>query len=83
MFFVDKPYVSELFKTTVRDHNIPVVSTDIAGEMGLYRETNFISEDKAIEIVQNSPNPLVYAISENSIDWVLRYFNFSDLSNKV
>jgi len=49
MFFVDKPYVSDFFKMTVRDNAIPVVGTDIAKKLGLYSGTKVISENRAIE----------------------------------
>ncbi len=41
MFFADKPYVSDFFKQTVRDNNIPVVHTEIAEKLGLYRRYKF------------------------------------------
>jgi hypothetical protein len=37
MFFADKPYISDFFKRTVRDNEIPVVGTEIAGNLGLYK----------------------------------------------
>ena len=45
MFFVDKPYVSDFFKITVKNNAIPVVGTDTAKEMNLYNGTKIISED--------------------------------------
>lgn len=68
MFFVDKPYVSEFFKMTVRDNAIPVVGTEIAKKLGLYSGTKVISEDEAIEIARKTDNPVMYMASENSID---------------
>jgi len=44
MFFVDKPYVSEFFKKTVRDYAIPVVGTEAVKQSGLYAGTTIISE---------------------------------------
>ena len=57
MFFVDKPYVSEIFKITVRDNAIPVVGTDIAKKLDLYGGTKIISEDRAIEMVRELDTP--------------------------
>ena len=66
MLFVYKPYISEFFKATIRDHNIPVVGTDIAQKMNLYSGTNIITEEQAIEIVKQLDNPPIYTTSENS-----------------
>ena len=70
MFFVDKPYVSEFFKMTVKDNDIPVVGTEIAKKLGLYSGTKVISEDEAIEIARKTDNPVMYMTSENSIGWI-------------
>ncbi|MBW2564179.1 MAG: ATP-grasp domain-containing protein [Deltaproteobacteria bacterium] len=83
MFFVDKPYVSEFFKMTVRDNAIPVVGTDIAKKLGLYSGTKIISEDKAIEMAQESDNLTIYTTSENSIGWISKHLAFGNLSEKI
>ena len=54
MFFADKPYISDFFKQTVRDNNIPVVGTEIAEKLGLYSGTKIISEEAAIEMARKS-----------------------------
>jgi len=82
MFFVDKPYVSEIFKMTVRDNAIPVVGTDISKELGLYSGTKIISEDSAIEMVRKSDNPIIYTTSENAISWIAQHLAFSNLPGK-
>ena len=83
MFFVDKPYVSDFFKMTVRDNAIPVVGTDIATKLGLYSGTKVISEEKAIEIARESVNPTIYTTSENSIGWISKHLAFSNLPGKI
>jgi len=83
MFFVDKPYVSEFFKMTVRDNAIPVVGTDIAKELGLYSGTKIISEDRAVEMAQESDNLIIYTTSENSIGWISKNLAFSNLPGKI
>jgi len=83
MFFVDKPYVSDFFKMTVRDNAIPVVGTDIAKELGLYSGTKIISEDRAIEMAQELDNLTIYATSENSIGWISKHLAFSNLPRKI
>ncbi|MBW1820204.1 MAG: ATP-grasp domain-containing protein [Deltaproteobacteria bacterium] len=83
MFFVDKPYVSDFFKMTVRDNAIPVVGTEIVKELGLYTGTKVISEDRAIEMARESDNPTIYTTSENSIGWIAKHLAFSNLPGKI
>jgi hypothetical protein len=83
MFFIDKPYVSDFFKKTVKDNAIPVVGTDIAKKLGLYSGTTVISEDKAIEMAKESGNPIIYTTSENAIGWISRHLAFSNIPKKI
>jgi len=83
MFFVDKPYVSNFFKMTVRDNSIPIVGTDMAKELGLYNGTKVISEAKAVEMAQDLDTPTFYTTSENSIGWITKHLPFSDLPAKI
>lgn len=83
MFFVDKPYVSDFFKMTVRDNAIPVVGTDIAKKLGLYSGTKVISEDRAIEMARELDNLTVYTTSENSIGWISKHLAFINLPEKI
>lgn len=83
MFFVDKPYVSDFFKMTVRDNAIPVVGTDIAKKLGLYGGTKVISEDRAIEMARELDNLTIYTTSENSIGWISKHLAFINLPEKI
>ncbi len=83
MFFVDKPYISDLFKKTVRDHAIPVVGTDTAQASSLYPGTTIISEDRAIAMARESGEIPIYTISENSIGWIAKHLAFSVLPEKI
>jgi len=83
MFFVDKPYVSDFFKMTVRDNAIPVVGTDIAKKLGLYSGTKVISEDRAIEMARELNNLTIYTTSENSIGWISKHLAFINLPKKI
>ena len=83
MFFVDKPYVSDFFKKTVKDNNIPIVATDSAGELDMLPGTKMVSPTDAIAVVRKQENPLIYTTSENSIGWIAEHFAFSDLPEKI
>jgi carbamoylphosphate synthase large subunit len=83
LFFVDKPYVSDFFKKTVRDNAIPVVGTEITKELDLYQGTIIISEAEAVKIAQESDNLSLYTTSENSIGWIAKHLSFSDFPEKI
>jgi hypothetical protein len=83
MFFADKPYISDFFKQTVRDNNIPVVGTEIAEKLGLYSGTNIISEEAAVEMARASDDLRIYTTSENAIGWISKHLAFSDLPGKI
>ena len=83
MFLVDKPYLSDFFKQTVKDNAIPVVGTRIAKDLGLLSGTNIVSEASAINMARELDNTHFYATSENSIAWISRHLSFSDLPEKI
>jgi len=83
MFFVDKPYISDFFKKTVRNNDIPVVGTEAAQQLDLYKGTTMISETHAIEMVRGIENSPIYTTSENAIGWISKHLPFSDLPVKI
>ncbi len=83
MFLVDKPYISNFFKATVKENSIPIIGTNAAKQLELYEGTNIISENKAIEIIKNSEQPLIYTTSENAIGWIAENLHFTGLPEKI
>lgn len=83
MFFVDKPYVSELFKKTVSNNGIPVVGTNMAKNLDLHDLTNLISERRAVEMAQTLDNLRVYTTSENALGWIAKHLDFTGLPEKI
>ncbi len=83
MFFVDKPYVSDFLKKTVRDNDIPVVETESAKQLNLYDGTTVISEVSAIEMVRKTKDLPIYTNSENAIGWISEHLPFSHLPEKI
>ena len=83
MFFVDKPFVSDFLKQTIKDYHIAVVATDVSKELGLYSETRLISKAGAIVRAQEQKNPIVYMNSENAINWVSEHLVCCDLPEKI
>lgn len=68
---------------TVGDNSIPVVGTDIAKKLGLYRGTKIISEDRAIQMAQDFDDLTILTTSENSIGWISKHLAFSHLPEKI
>jgi len=83
LFFVDKPFVSDLFKKTVLDNAIPVVDTEISRSLGLYPGTKIITETEAIRAVKGSGEEMIYTTSENALGWIIKNLAFSDLVKKI
>ncbi len=83
MFLVDMPYLSDFFKRTVRDNQIPVVGSKIAGELGLCDGTLIISEERAMAMARETTNLPIYTTSENAIGWISKHLAFSTLPDKI
>ncbi|MCK5820562.1 MAG: ATP-grasp domain-containing protein [Bacteroidales bacterium] len=83
MIILDEPYVSEFLQQSLVDHNIQVIMTPVVAEMNLRSDLNFISEGKALEIIQKNPAELLYSNSENAITWISRNLSFTDIPDKI
>jgi hypothetical protein len=82
MIILDKPYVSDFLKDTIRQNDIPVLETAYSKTLGLLSDVNFVSEKEAIKAYQENPF-LMYTNSENAIDWINQHLGFSDLPAHV
>jgi hypothetical protein len=83
MILIDKPYVSEFLKKTILEHQLPVVETEIAREIGLKCGSDLLSEKQAVELFDSDNHLKIYTSSENSIGWISKYLGFSDLAEKI
>ena len=83
MFFLDKPYVSDFLKSTLKENSIPVVGTEMLHELDLFEGTNIIDEKEAVELAKKSKDLSIYCTSENSIGWIAKNLDFSDIPNKI
>ena len=83
MILLDKPYVSEFLKETIKKYNLPVIKTptalDFIGNNGFL----FLEEDAAIKMLKSNPETLIYTNSENAINWIVNNLGFTDLPVKV
>lgn len=83
MFLVDKPYISDILKTTIKSCTIPVVGTEVAHQLDLYKGTKILSEQCAIETSKQLDNPQLYLTSENSISWIAQHLASTTLPDKI
>ena len=83
MFFVEKPFISDFFKETVRDHQIPVVDTPISRQLGLFEGTLTIPESEVIEVVTAGGITPLYTTSENALGWIINHLGYCDLVEKI
>jgi hypothetical protein len=83
MFFLDKPYVSDFLKSTLKENLIPVVGTESLKELDLGEGLNIISEEEAIKLAKKSHNLSLYCTSENSIGWIAKNLDFCEIPNKI
>lgn len=82
MILIDKPYVSDFLKQTIIKNNYPVFQT--TSSKGLNNSgLNLLSEDQAKEILKNNKETLIYSNSENSIGWIAKNLDFTDLPQKI
>jgi len=83
MFIVDKPYVSDFLKDTIKRNQFPVIKTENVEEFGFKNGQNIIDEDRAIDILRSSDNIQLYTNSENALGWITKNLSFSDIPNKI
>ena len=83
MILIDKPYVSDFLKKTIKENNIEIISTPVARELITDDSLNWISEEKAKSIYEKNPATRVYTNSENSISWIERNLNSSNLPEQI
>lgn len=81
MFLIDKPYVSDFLKNTIKDHSIPIVNTKESQQMSLFDGTNVISENIAVQI--SNSNLMIYTNSENAIGWIAKNLSSTEIPEKI
>jgi hypothetical protein len=83
MILLDKPYVSDFLKQTIKENNLEIISTPAAKELFPDDSLNWITEEKARRVYQKNPDTRVYTNSENSISWIERNLNSSNLPEQI
>lgn len=73
MIILDKPYISDFFRETIRKNAFPVLKNEFALQSGLDSSYNLIDDKNAAKDLNLINNPLVYMPTENSIGWVMEH----------
>lgn len=82
MIILNKPYVSDLLINTINNNQIEVLENDFLKENNLKVNRTISTERASIEL-NAKDYPLIYSNSENSIDWISKYLNQTELPQKI
>jgi hypothetical protein len=83
MILLDQPYVSDLLRRTVLDHELPLVLTAAARDLGFSHAPGALSEQAAIDRLRADPQTPVLTNSENAIGWVAANLGFTGLPTAI
>jgi hypothetical protein len=83
MILLDKPFVSEFVKDTIRDNALPVVRTGMAEACGFSTEPYLLDEETAIQLAASTDDLMIYTTSENAIGWIAQNLAFTGLPDKI
>lgn len=82
MFILNPPYISELLKKTIKKNKYKVVKNSASvGEMSDYEF--LLDTESVIELAKNNKDFKLYANSENSIEWIIKNLDFTDIPQKI
>ena len=80
MILLDKPYVSQFLKDTIKKNNFPAIDT---GDIITDQEISLISPEEIIQRFKDVPSSRLYTNSENSINWVINNLGFTKLPEYI
>ncbi len=83
MILLDKPFVSDFLKKTIKHNGFAVFQTDVNNELKLDDGLDLLDEKSAIQQIRDSDSVQIYTNSENSIGWISRNLQFTDLLRKI
>ena len=83
MILIDNPYISDFLVKTIKENNFEIISTKEAKSLINDDSMNWISENDAKNKIINSPNPLIYTNSENSLTWIFNNLKETNLPNQI
>jgi hypothetical protein len=83
MILLDYPYVSDFLLQTIIENKFPVIATKEAKLIGGTKPINWIAEEVATQLLRSNPNTPVYTNSENSISWIQKHTQGTDLPELI
>ena len=83
MILIDHPFISDFLIKTIKDNNFELVATKEAKSMINDDTLNWISEKDAKHKFLNSPNPIIYTNSENSLPWIFKNLKTTKLPKQI
>ena len=84
MFIIEEPYVSDLMLKTLEKNKFEVLDNEFVRNYTTKYDLNLIDEKTALKKYSGSKNGLkIYSNSENSIDWVIKNFPDSNISDAI
>ncbi len=83
IILLDKPFVSDFVKETIRANALPVVKTDMAEKCGFSSEPYLLDEKTAIQQAASANDLMIYTTSENAIGWIAQHLAFTGLPEKI
>lgn len=83
MILLDKPFVSDFLIDTIKKNHFPVVQTRYSRQLDIDKNLPSYNTQNAIADLKKKPNQLFYTNSENSIEWMVKYLQFTDIPRKI
>ncbi len=83
MIMLDRPYISDFLKETIRANRYPVIETEAVEEFGLDGSVPLVAEAEAVKMVRDGKAGKIYTASENSIGWIVDNLDFTELPEKI
>jgi hypothetical protein len=83
LIIIDKPYVSEFLKNTLKTFQFPVLRNEASTELLPNDWINFMRAGEVIRHMKDDSNSMIYTSSENSVGWIAENLAFSHLPGKV
>lgn len=81
MILLDKPYVSDLLKDTIRKNNYKIVKTDAVKDIANDLKDYFINSSEAVKRYKEFPD--IYSNTENSINWINKNLSDTNLPKQI
>lgn len=83
MILLDKPFVSDFLIDTIKMNRFPVVQTRYSRQLDIDKNLPSYNTQNAIADLKKKPNQLFYTNSENSIEWMVKHLQFTDIPRKI